>query len=115
SMRVSDELPVIDLDALVPMRVVADHDVGAPVDGFVPDDDRIIRGRHVGIGHWLSLVLLAPVKLHDHDVGKLAGPLDARLQRRLVDPPADSVESDEAEFYPSHVKYRPRPETRAQD
>ena len=109
-MRVGDELALIDLDALVPVRVVADHDVRTPVDRLVSDRHRIVWCGNVRVGHRLTLVLLAPMELDDHDVGQLVRPGDALFQAFLVDGAPHAVEADEPELDPAHVDHRHRTE-----
>src|SRR4029077_9354921 len=109
-MCVRDQAPVVNLDALVPVRMVADHDVGTPIDGLMPDAYGIVRRGHASIRHRLALVLLAPVKLHDHDVGQLARTLDTGLQGALVDGAPDPVEPDESELHAPDIDDGHRPQ-----
>src|SRR5207302_10550844 len=98
-------LAVVDLESRVPVRVVADDDVGSPVDRVVADRHRVVRRGHPAVGHRLALVLLAPVELDDDDVGELPRTLDPRLERGLVDRPTDPVEADEPELDPTYVDH----------
>ena len=75
---VGDETFLVDLEALQHVRVVADHQVGAGVDGGV--GDRRLQAR-VGI----VLVLDAPVVADDHVVDLLGELADGALHARHVE------------------------------
>ena len=115
SVRVGDQLAVIDLDPLVPVRMIADHYVGAPIDRCMSYRHRVVRCGHAGICEWLALVLLAPVELHDHDVGELPRAGDSSFERHLVDGHPNAVESDEPELQPADVDHCDRSQSRCLD
>src|SRR6266702_1426795 len=96
AVRVSDEVAVVDLDRLHPVRVVADDEVGTVVDREVADLSRVVGG-DAGSGNREQFVLLAPVKAHHDDVGLRADEVDLSLQLGPVDMGANPIESEKGE------------------
>src|SRR4029077_6365912 len=97
AVRVGDQPVFIDLDRLDPVRVVADDEVGAVVDGQVADLPRVV-GRDAGTGDGEELVLLAPVEADDDNVRLGTHQVDLSFQLSSVYMRADPVEPEEGEL-----------------
>src|SRR5882762_7121314 len=68
AVGVGDQMILVDLNRLHPVRVIADDQVGAVVDRQVADLARVIRG-NAGPGDRQEFVLPAPMESDHHDIG----------------------------------------------
>ena len=92
--RVEDRLALVELDAAIQVRAVAEHDVGPRVDGPVGEFDGEVRRVLAGGAR------LVAVHRDDHPVRELArlgDPAEVELQVERVDPPDGPVRGAEGE------------------
>src|SRR5438874_540600 len=97
AVRVGNEVAVVDLDRLHPVRMVADDEVRPIVNREVADLFRVVGG-DAGSGNREQFVLLAPVEADDDNVGLGTDQVDLALQLGPVDPHADPIETEEREL-----------------
>src|ERR1700682_5927068 len=96
-MRVGDQVAVVDLDRLHPVRMIPDNEVGAVVDCKVADLPGGV-GSNPGACDRHQFVLLTPVEGDHNNIGLGPYQVDLALHLGTIDVSPNTVEAEEGEL-----------------